>query len=441
MLGISLHDSEQALLRRALIGGLAVSVVAAPGAINAAPAAVGLGWVVLHTGLLASLAVGLWRRWCTPAFSAAGAALVAASTTFFIAHAVAGEVATGEAPAATLAMVTLTAAIGAGGVVFLAVRSTLAVLVGLTVLASQAVAIRWGAGVAWRTVLGGDAVVLALRFGVMLVVLFGLISTIAERRGAERDLAAIEAQRVGSQMTLERGRAELRRRGLTEAAHELKNPLTVVRGSLELLLGNNEMPADQRRSVEDALWRALHRLEERTHTVLHAGTDDDVARTPDTKQPERLRSIAERAQAACSPMLAERLVWQLPDLAVIVSPTDADHVVENLLSNAFKYGPPNAAITVSATVEGTHVRLVVHDRGTTLTSHEISRMFEQGFRTGSAQTLAEGSGVGLSLVSRLVHDWGGDAGCEVDAAGTRVWVTMPMTIKPVHTAPPAASPV
>jgi signal transduction histidine kinase len=440
-LGIALHDSEQVILRRALIGGLTVSVVASPGTIDAAPAAVGLGWVVLHAGLIASLAVGLWRRWCTPAFSAAGAALVGASTAFVIARAVAGAVAAGEAPAAALALVTLTAAIGAGGVVFLAVRSTLAVVAGLTVLASQAVAIRWGAGVAWRTVLGGDALMIALRFGVLLVILFGLISTIAERRGAERDLAAIEAQRVGSQMTLERGRAELRRRGLTEAAHELKSPLTVVRGSVELLLGDNEMTADQRQSVEDALWRGLNRLEERTHTALHVATEDDVAHTRDVRRAERLHSIAERAQAACAPMLAERLVWKLPDLAVIVSPTDADHVLENLLSNAFKYGPPDHAITISATAEDTHVRLVVHDRGTTLRSHDISRMFKRGFRTGSAQTLAEGSGIGLSLVSRLVHDWGGHVGCEIDAAGTRVWVTMPMTIKPIHTASPATSPV
>ncbi|MFT4745197.1 MAG: signal transduction histidine kinase [Nitriliruptoraceae bacterium] len=435
-----MHDSEQALLRRALIGGLTVSVVAAPGAIGAAPAAIGLGWVVLHAGLMASLAVGLWCRWCTPAFSAAGAALVAASTTFVVARAVAGAVTTGEAPAATLAMVTLTAAIGAGGVAFLAVRSALAVVVGLTVLASQAVAIRWGAGVAWRTVLGADAVAHALRFGVLLVVMFGLISTIAERRGAERDLAETEAQRAGSQITMERGLAKLRQRALAEASHELKNPLTVVRGSLELLLGHNEMPADQRRSVEDALWRALHRLEERTHLMLPAGTDAAMARTHDVNRPERLHAIAERAQAACEPMLAKRLVWNLPDLSVTVSPTDADHVLENLLSNAFKYGPPHDAITVSATAEDTHARLVVHDRGTSLTSHEVSRMFEHGFRSGSAQTVAEGSGVGLSLVSRLVRGWGGHAGCEVDAAGTRVWVTMPMTLRPVHTAPPAASP-
>ncbi len=432
-----MNEGEQALVRRVLLIALGVSAVAAPANFAGTPAAVPTGWVVLHSSVMLLLVVALWRRWITPRVCAASAGVIAGLSAFVIARAMAAAVAGGDAPAAGLAMVSLPAVVGAGGVVFLAVRSRLAVAAGLVVLLSQVLAIVLGAGPAWRQVLLAEPVQVALRFGVIAVILFGLVSVIAERRGTERDAAALARERADARTAIERERAALRDRVLTEAAHELQSPLTVVRGSLELLMTRQDTLApEQRASLEDGLWRALARLEERTQSVLRAGVDTgtgtgtadahDVDDVDVPRAPEPLGELVRRARASCPPAVAERVSSDVPEVLVAVPRPDADHVLENLLSNAWRYGPSDLPIRVTAESSRERVRLIVHDGGTTLRADEAARVFERGYRADSTRALADGSGVGLSLVARLVEGWGGSFGCDVDEDGTRVWVTLPV---------------
>jgi signal transduction histidine kinase len=75
-------------------------------------------------------------------------------------------------------------------------------------------------------------------------------------------------------------------------------------------------------------------------------------------------------------------------------------LIENLLSNAIKYGGENGHVTVSAGAEERHVRVAVRDRGPGIPGPELPRIFEPFYRGSRAG--AEGSGLGLALVRRIV---------------------------------------
>jgi signal transduction histidine kinase len=80
-------------------------------------------------------------------------------------------------------------------------------------------------------------------------------------------------------------------------------------------------------------------------------------------------------------------------------------LIENLLSNAIKYGGENGRVVVSAGSDDRHVRIAVRDRGPGIPDAELPRIFEPFYR-GSG-TGADGSGLGLALVQRIVEALGG----------------------------------
>lgn len=223
---------------------------------------------------------------------------------------------------------------------------------------------------------------------------------------------------------------EAQRRFTADASHELRSPLTAMRGELELALRRERQPEEYRRVLESTLEEVV-RLSRVTEDLLVLARSDSGALRP---RPEST------AVAEVAGRVLERLDGQARAKGIRVSlHVDGDTValvdaglvgqaVWNLADNAIKYTPPSGHVDVHVRREGADVALVVEDTGPGF--KEPDQAFRRFFREDVARThgtAADGTGLGLPIVQAVAEAHGGRASVENRAGGgARVTVRLPV---------------
>ncbi len=226
-------------------------------------------------------------------------------------------------------------------------------------------------------------------------------------------------------------------RFLARADAELRNPLTVIMSSVELLKDSPLTP-DQRTSA-DAIERSAKLLAEfLTETVELARAE--AGETADDLRPENVAvddGVRDAVQRVGSDRGVSVDVDIDPRLAVYVDRRRLAVVFEALVSNAVKFSPPEAHVRVSATDRGDgSVRVAVRDAGPGIRRADIGRLFAPFGRVGESAGKVEGTGLGLAMVKRLVDLMGGAVGVESEpGAGSTFWVQFPRADRPAAAVP------
>lgn len=229
--------------------------------------------------------------------------------------------------------------------------------------------------------------------------------------------------------------ASVERERLEEAVdlvHDLRTPLSTIRGVIDLLGPNVErLDPDQRERLLEIASRNVTMLDQRVTELL------EVARTSPhgpsgraTVTPISLaRSVAEVVED-CGGFLSRHDVRiAVPDVLVPVDRSTLSHILSNLLSNAAKYSPPGSVIEVSGDAEGDHVTLRVGDEGRGIPAEELERVFERFARAGADDQ--PGTGIGLAIVRRHVEAVGGEIRIDSEpGVGTTVAFTLPLATSP-----------
>ncbi len=230
-------------------------------------------------------------------------------------------------------------------------------------------------------------------------------------------------------MTEVRRLETVRRDFVANASHEIKTPLTAIRGFAETLL-SSDLPARDARSyleiilrhserlsrlVEDLL--ELSRLESGTFTLEPEELDLPALAAELCRELEprlRERSISIRIQADGSPraFADARAVRQ---------------ILQNLFDNALKYSDPDRAIEVRIRAEGDVVRTDVADHGIGIPEADCARIFERFYRVDRGRAREQGgTGLGLSIVKHLVQASGGEVFVEsTPGVGSTFSFTLP----------------
>ena len=238
-------------------------------------------------------------------------------------------------------------------------------------------------------------------------------------RGTERTLrieAALQRERE-----LRERQAKLdamKRTFLRAASHELRTPITIVRGHLDVLdpgAGSTEV-ASTVRLVVDELGRMGRLVED--ITTLTRLEDPDGLRLERFETDELLREVAAKAE----PLLDGRLSVELDQHGPIRADRQRLHqALLGLLSNVAAHAGENARVTLRSTREPNGWRFDVTDDGVGLGGLERTELF-QPFIHGPD---SEGTGLGLALVQRIARAHGGDAGVEEPATGVTFWIRIP----------------
>jgi signal transduction histidine kinase len=242
----------------------------------------------------------------------------------------------------------------------------------------------------------------------------------------------VDAQHIAEQEARER-RSMLARqeRFIHDASHELKTPVTIARGHLELLRGQ----VGQTDEIEVAL-DELSRIDAITGRLLLLATVDQ----PDFVQPAEieLEPLLEEVFMRWSDV-APRL-WRLGPLAPGWLRVDAGRLrvaLDALLENAIKYTEPSAAIELRARRDGpTGVAIEVRDEGCGVPPAALARIFERFARADPARTRSAGGvGLGLAIVDAIVKAHGGSCTVTSTAEGSTFALHLPNFL-PADAEPP-----
>jgi signal transduction histidine kinase len=220
---------------------------------------------------------------------------------------------------------------------------------------------------------------------------------------------------------------EQQQRFVDDASHELRSPLTVIRGELELALSRPRSGEEYRQSIVTTL--------EATQTLVQF-TEDLLLLARDA--PAELRSrfvpvpvdsvVREAVRAAGAGTHHERVtVRPGPSVAVDGVPALLVRALSNLLDNAMKFTPPGGTITVSLTAGPHSVTVSVADTGVGMSPEEVEHAFDRFWRGPDAHS-SSGHGLGLSVVERIVHAHRGRVRItSTPGLGSRVDLVLPIS--------------
>jgi signal transduction histidine kinase len=212
---------------------------------------------------------------------------------------------------------------------------------------------------------------------------------------------------------------------VSNAAHELRNPIAGISGAIEVLRAGAKDDPSAREHFLARLSDDAERVSRLTDSLLtlariEAGGEESTEAVP-------VGNVIEEAAQAVAP----------PDGLEVKQEADADLVAEahgvllrqvliGLLTNAFKNTPAPGVVTLRARRHGDNEVLIeVSDTGSGIAAEEVERVFERFYR-GSGSLEQEGFGLGLSIARRMVDVMGGEIGVESRlGVGSIFWVRLP----------------
>lgn len=209
------------------------------------------------------------------------------------------------------------------------------------------------------------------------------------------------------------------RRFLDDAGHELRTPVTIVRGHLETMGDDVESREAALAVAYDELDR-MGRLVEDLLTLARA-EDPDFVVPAEVELSELTLGVLTRARA-----LGDR-DWQLDEVGAGFFRGDEQRILQAMLQlaqNAVSHTGTGDVIRIGSAVADGHVDLWVHDSGPGVAREDRARVMERFVRTGSSQ--AEGSGLGLAIVGGIARAHGGEVVIDDTAAGARVRLRLPV---------------
>lgn len=224
-------------------------------------------------------------------------------------------------------------------------------------------------------------------------------------------------------ITEERRLEALRQEVLSLVSHDLRSPLTVVRGYLDIL--DRPLDDDRRATAVDSARRAAQRMEGLLDDLLHA-TRAEAVFAPKVMRPVDLSVLVEGVATSLQMGAEQDIVTSLePGVMVLGDPVRLEQAVTNLIGNAIKHGPAEGKVRVGVETGNDRVIVSIEDDGPGIPADQREHVFERGAR-GSASHSTPGMGLGLYIVRVVAEAHGGLAFVDDSETGTRFVLDLPI---------------
>ena len=214
---------------------------------------------------------------------------------------------------------------------------------------------------------------------------------------------------------------------VANASHELKTPLTAVRGFAETLL-DDDPPEELRREFLASIRKNTVRLQNLVDDLLDLSRLESGGWTPSEEAVRVAGSAREVWEGLAPEQRAGDIRFSVRGDGIVLADPQALHqIFRNLYDNALRYTPAGGRIGVTIAPNGSYVRVTVADSGTGISSGALPRIFERFYRADAGRgRAAGGTGLGLAIVRHLVQSMDGDVGAESELGrGTAIRFDLP----------------
>lgn len=206
------------------------------------------------------------------------------------------------------------------------------------------------------------------------------------------------------------------------ASHELKTPLTIIQGEVEVGLRKERSKEEYQEILRHVLSEVgtLHEVIEKI-LFLSSNTKNELkTHFEEVYLDEILLGVLEEKALPCKNRQIDLHVKTVEAISVQGNGALLKIALLNLLDNAIKYSPASSRIDISLTAH----ELCIHDQGFGIKKEELAHVFEQFYRGAKSKHLAHGSGLGLAIVKTIVdlHDFTITLSSD-EKGGTRVFIT------------------
>jgi len=236
-----------------------------------------------------------------------------------------------------------------------------------------------------------------------------------------------ELSKAFNAMTDSLRRIELLRKNMVvDIAHELRAPLTNIRGYLEALSDGVLEPSNK---VVDLLHEETLRLGHLSEDLLRLSVAD-AARLTLQRTPLDLSELLTHALTLFSRQFADKAITvetQFPgELEMMADAEKLAQVIQNLLENAWQYTPQGGHVRITVERLPGSVKAIFANTGDPIPEEHLPSIFERFYRVDKLRPREHGgAGIGLAIVKELVEAHGGRVGAESSASETRVWFILP----------------
>jgi two-component system, OmpR family, phosphate regulon sensor histidine kinase PhoR len=222
---------------------------------------------------------------------------------------------------------------------------------------------------------------------------------------------------------------EMRKDFIANASHELKTPITIIRGFAEMLHDNPELSRETKEEMTDKIVSNCQRMTRLVHDLL---TLSDTENIPLSQLEQcNLRSIIDECANRIHDVFPDaQIKIEQPteeELLAMIDPSLMELAFMNLLENAAKYSTPPAEIDINLQKEGDKIRITIADKGMGIPKQDLEHIFERFYTVDKAHSQKMGgSGLGLSIVQNIIHKHFGQISLESEVGqGTTFTIVLP----------------
>lgn len=217
-------------------------------------------------------------------------------------------------------------------------------------------------------------------------------------------------------------------RALININHELRTPLTLIYSPLKQLTGSKQIPYELRVKLQGAFKQArqMKNIIDMILNMRKMEVEQNILRMSPAAFNEWLQPILDDFEGEFS-LRHIHLVFS-PDPAIqrmYFDPSQCEIIINNLLTNAYKFSEENSTVTIATRLEGngSRIRVTVSDEGIGLQKEDIAHLFTRFYQGNHS---IQGSGIGLSYAKQLVEMHGGIIGAHNnEQKGATFFFTLP----------------
>ena len=217
---------------------------------------------------------------------------------------------------------------------------------------------------------------------------------------------------------------------IANISHELKTPLTSIKGFVETLLEGALNDKENNRQFLKIIQEHANRLDGLVSDLLSLSHLESREMALE-KNPFDLKELTDRIIQGFKSQLKKKNITinnELPSgLRVTADRSKIDQAITNLIDNSIKFNSENGRVRISGGPSGGNIKVVVEDSGIGIPEKDIPRIFERFYRVDKARSRdLGGTGLGLSIVKHIIELHGGLAGVEsTEGLGSKFWFTLP----------------